>query len=95
MAKRLTDREIDDRLEELSGWELDGDRIHFEQDFDSFTDAIAFINRVARLADAADHHPEIFNVYSHVELELTTHDAEGLTAKDFDLAAQIDEVVEA
>lgn len=93
MVARLDDDDIERRLEELDGWSREGDAIIRKLEFSDFDAAIAFINRIAPLADAADHHPEIFNVYNRVELTLTTHDADGLTAKDFDLASQIDDVV--
>lgn len=82
-------------LADLDGWELDGDAIVRELRFDGFLDAIAFINRVAPLADAADHHPELTNVYSQVRIALSTHDAGGVTDKDLALAGQIDGVVDA
>jgi len=82
-------------LADLDGWELDGDAIVRELRFDGFLDAIAFINRVAPLADAADHHPELTNVYSRVRIVLSTHDAGGVTDKDLALAGQIDAVVDA
>ena len=93
MVERLSDAQIEARLSELDGWVRNGNAIERKLQFGSFADAIAFINRIAPLADEADHHPEIFNVYNRVELTLTTHDAAGLTAKDFDLAAKIDPVV--
>ncbi len=80
-------------LTELDGWELEGDAIRRELRFEGFREAIAFINRVADLADAADHHPELTNVYATVTVVLTTHDAGGVTAKDLDLAREIDRVV--
>lgn len=91
--QKLNDEQIETSLTQLDGWARDGDQIERKLTFDGFMDAIAFINRIAALADKADHHPEIFNVYDRVELVLTTHDASGLTAKDFDLARQIDAVV--
>ena len=95
MATRLADEEISNRLAELQDWRRNGDAIERKLVFDNFDAAIAFINRIAPLADAADHHPEIFNVYNRVELTLSTHDAGGLTTKDFDLASKIDAVVTA
>ena len=88
-AEKLSDAEIVERLEDLDGWSRSGDSIERSLGFDGFNEAIDFINRIAEHADAADHHPEIFNVYNRVDLTLTTHDAGGLTAKDFDLAAEI------
>jgi 4a-hydroxytetrahydrobiopterin dehydratase len=80
-------------LAELDDWELDGDTIRRELRFEGFREAIAFINRVADLADAAEHHPELTNVYASVTIVLTTHDAGGVTQKDLDLARDIDAVV--
>ncbi len=91
-AEKLSDERIEERLATLDGWDRDGDKIEKHYEFDGFEEAIEFINRIAPLAERANHHPEIFNVYNRVELVLTTHDAGGLTDKDFDLAAQIDEV---
>ncbi len=88
--ERLDDATIDARLQELDGWKREGDTITRSLTFDSFLDAISFINAIADLAERDDHHPEIFNVYNKVDLTLTTHDADGLTQKDFDLAAKID-----
>jgi 4a-hydroxytetrahydrobiopterin dehydratase len=90
---KLSDDDIATFLAGLDGWQRSGDQIERKLEFDGFLDAIGFINRIAELAEAADHHPEIFNVYNRVELVLTTHDAGGLTAKDFALAGQIDGVV--
>ncbi len=80
-------------LDDLDGWERDGDVIRREFRFDGFRDAIDFIVRLADLADEADHHPELTNVYNRVTVELTTHDAGGITQKDLDLAAAIQGVV--
>lgn len=60
-----------------------------------FMSAIAFINRLAAHAEALDHHPELFNVYDRVVIELTTHDAGGLTAYDVELARRCDEAFDA
>lgn len=88
-TERLDDDTIESRLQELEGWKRNGDAIERSLQFDTFLDAISFINRIADAAEEADHHPEIFNVYDTVELTLTTHDAGGLTQKDFDLAMVI------
>lgn len=81
------------RLADLDGWELDGDSLRRELRFDGFRAAIDFINRVAEVAEEADHHPELTNVYATVTIVLTTHDAGGVTDKDLALAAAIDRVV--
>lgn len=89
----LTPDQIRSALADLDGWEPTDGAIRRELRFDSFRDAIAFITRVAELAEDADHHPEITNVYDRVTLELSTHSAGGVTQKDLDLARAIDGVV--
>lgn len=78
------------RLAQLDGWTRTGDAIVKEYRFGGFAAAIAFVERVAGLAEARDHHPDILVRYDRVTLTLTTHAARGLTARDFDLAAEID-----
>jgi len=87
---RLSDDEVRAGLANLSGWSLEEGRLCKRYALESFVAALAFVNRVGALAEAADHHPDILVQYRHVTLTLTTHDAGGLTAKDFALAAQID-----
>jgi 4a-hydroxytetrahydrobiopterin dehydratase len=89
----LDDDTITRTLTELDGWERDGDTIRRSFRFDGFREAIAFIVRLADAAEAANHHPELTNVYSRVEVVLTTHDAGGITDKDLDLARAIDALV--
>jgi 4a-hydroxytetrahydrobiopterin dehydratase len=85
---------IRERLAELDGWEHEGDHITRAWTFDDFRAAIGFINRVADLADEANHHPDLHNSYTNVRIALTTHSEGGLTERDLDLAARIDEVVD-
>ena len=92
-APKLSPSQIDERMMMVDGWTKADDKIARTVVCDSFNAAIALINRIAPLADAADHHPEIFNVYNRVELVLTTHDSGGLTDKYFALAAQINAVI--
>ncbi len=89
---RLQQTEIDARLARIPGWTLGGDRLSISRryEFDDFNAAFGFMTRVALAAEKADHHPEWSNVYNRVEIRLTTHDAGGLTAKDFALAEMID-----
>jgi len=90
---RLSDAEVEVRLRELDSWKLKDGKIVRELKFPSFLDAIEFIGLIAPVAEAADHHPEIYNVYNRVDLALVTHDSGGITEKDFDLAEQIDRLV--
>lgn len=87
---RLDEAEVREHLEKLPGWERAGDAIRREYAFAGFPAAIAFVNRVAELAEAANHHPDIDVRYDHVVLTLTSHDSGGLTERDFGLAARID-----
>lgn len=87
---RLDEHDISRRLADLDGWVRAGDEITRTLSFPSFAAAVAFVNRVATLADEADHHPDIDIRYDKVHLALSTHSAAGLTAKDFDLAGRID-----
>lgn len=88
----LTPRQIDDGLAHLDGWSYRDDAIHRLLEFETFADAIAFVNRVAELAESANHHPTITNSYVTVGVSLSTHEAGGVTEKDLTLAGQIDAV---
>jgi 4a-hydroxytetrahydrobiopterin dehydratase len=79
-------------LEGLEGWQLEDDAIVREWRFGSFGDAIAFINRVAAIAEDVDHHPDIWNSYATVRIRLTSHDVGGVSQRDLDLAGRIDAV---
>ena len=91
----LSDDEIKDGLRRLQGWGRDGDAITKEFELPSFNEAIAFVNCVAHAAEAANHHPDIDIRYRKVQATLSTHDEGGVTAKDIDLAAQIEACVPA
>ena len=90
--KRLTKKEIDEQLKHLKDWMLDGDAIKREWTFQNFSEAIDFINMVAVICEAHDHHPQLYNVYNSVSLRFYTHSAGGLTMKDFAIAADIDKL---
>lgn len=92
MAARLDDAEIARRMGAAEGWVRDGDAIRRSFSLDSFPAAIAFVTRVGFLAEAANHHPDIDIRWRTVTLMLSTHDAGGLTQRDFDLAAQVNQV---
>lgn len=88
----LDDQEIRARLDDLQGWTREGEVIRKTFTFGSFPEAVQFVNLVAQRAQAADHHPDIDIRYDRVSCALSTHSEGGLTAKDFDLAAEIEEV---
>jgi 4a-hydroxytetrahydrobiopterin dehydratase len=87
----LTDAEIKERLAALGDWRAEREAIVRDLTFADFAAAIAFVNRVAGLAEAVNHHPDILlHGWNKVRLTLSTHSAGGLTDADFRLAAQID-----
>lgn len=88
--KRLEEFEIQNHFKDLQGWKLEGNAIVREWQFKDFSEAMVFINQVAELAEEQDHHPELFNVYNKVILKFSTHDAGGLTTRDFRIALDID-----
>ena len=89
---RLEDAARDIAMQLLPQWTYDADAkgIRRTLRFADFAEAFGFMTRVAILAEKADHHPEWFNVYNRVENLLTTHDADGLSQRDIDLASKID-----
>ncbi len=91
MAELLREENIASRLED-SQWRREGDEIVREWKFEDFVEAMSFVNRVAEVAEAANHHPDILiHGWNKVRLALTNHSAGGLTAADFDMADQIDQ----
>jgi len=90
--EKLTTEQAKSRLRELKGWQLDGGAIKKEWEFADFREAMKFINQIADLANTHDHHPELFNVYNKVSLRFSTHDAGGLTNRDFRIAGEIDKL---
>jgi 4a-hydroxytetrahydrobiopterin dehydratase len=89
-AKKLTDDEIRKALDDLDGWTLENGKVHKELRFGSFVEAFSFMSGVALLAESMNHHPEWSNVYNRVTIDLTTHDAGGVSERDLELARKID-----
>jgi len=94
MVEKLTDAQRIEALGRLKGWGHDAKTNALTRDFKfkDFSEAFAFMTRVALLAQAANHHPEWSNVYNKVTICLTTHDAGGMTARDVALAEAIDKL---
>lgn len=88
----LPDSEIKSRLGSLPGWQIYAGELTRTSIHHDFRAALAFVNKVGELAEKAGHHPDIDIRYNKVRLGLVTHDAGGLTAKDFDLAASVDKL---
>jgi len=90
MAELLSDSEIEDRLRD-SDWRREGDEIVRDWKFGDFSEAMAFVNRVAEGAEEANHHPDILvHGWNKVRLSLTNHSAGGLTEPDFQMASKFD-----
>jgi len=92
---RLSEHEITVRLRALPGWQVTDGALRKQFTFPAFPEGIRFVNRVAELAEAADHHPDIDIRYRRVTMSLSTHSAGGITEKDFALARQIDQAASA
>lgn len=93
MAVKLERQQVAEQLQGLKSWTLQGDQIERLLTFENFTDAMVFVNRVAEIAEEEEHHPDIRIVYNRVTLALSTHDAGGLTQKDFRMAQRIDSLL--
>ena len=92
-VEKMTAQQVEAGLSELSGWELKNAKLHRELRFKDFVQAWGFMTQVAILAERANHHPEWSNVYSRVIIDLTTHEAGGISQLDFDLAGRINAVL--
>ncbi len=90
IANRLSDDALNSTLSQLSAWSLKDGKLHRQLQFPSFVEAFGFMSSVALVAESMGHHPEWFNVYNRVTIDLTTHDAGGITSKDVELARKID-----
>ncbi len=84
--ERLTQEDIDEKLKNLPGWSVVNEKLHKEFLFDTFNQAFGFMTRAAMEIEKMNHHPEWFNVYNRITIELTTHDAGGITKNDTNLA---------
>ncbi len=83
---KLTDAEITSEVKTTEGWTRQGDKLHCTFQFKDFVTAFSFMAGAALVAERMNHHPEWFNVYRTVKVDLSTHDAGGITALDFELA---------
>jgi 4a-hydroxytetrahydrobiopterin dehydratase len=91
-SNRLSEDGIADRLRSLSGWEVKDGKLTKAFRFDDFMGAVSFVNRIAPVAETEGHHPDLQVGWGRVVVDLSSHDAGGLTAKDFKLASLIDGV---
>jgi len=93
--RKLAPAVIEEKLAGLPGWTLRDEKLHRQFRFGDFVEAFGFMSRVALLAERADHHPDWSNVYNRVDISLTTHEAGGISERDFQLAARINTLLEA
>lgn len=90
--REANEPEIQKTIDELGTWSVENGKLHREYKFPSFVQAFGFMTQVALLAERAAHHPEWFNVYNRVVVDLTTHEAGGITQKDLDLAREMEQI---
>jgi 4a-hydroxytetrahydrobiopterin dehydratase len=93
MARRkLTLEEIEENLTDLRDWTVANEKLARKFTFKNFAESLAFINRIGAIAEAEDHHPDILFGWGYAEIFITTHDAGGITERDFALARKINQI---
>jgi 4a-hydroxytetrahydrobiopterin dehydratase len=90
--KKLTDSEVEEELKSAKGWSLAGGKLHKAYECKDFATAFGKMTQVALVAESMNHHPEWFNVWNKVVIDLNTHSVKGISALDFKLAAKINEI---
>jgi 4a-hydroxytetrahydrobiopterin dehydratase len=95
MAKveKLSQEEIAAGLKSLSSWTIENGKLHKEFKFNNFIEAFGFMSRVALIAESMNHHPEWFNVWNRVVIDMTTHDAGGISTLDIEFAEKVEELL--
>ena len=91
--EKLSPTAIEQQLAGLNDWSLNQNKLYRQFVFENFIEAFGFMSRVALLAETMNHHPEWSNVYNRVDIHLTTHDADGISERDFTLAEQINSLL--
>jgi len=90
---RLLESDIEEELKKLTGWSVKNDKLHKEFQFNNFNQAFGFMTRAAMEIEKMNHHPEWFNVYNRITVDLTTHDAGGITNNDVNLARILNSLI--
>ena len=90
---RLSEEDINEKLQSLSGWTISNGKLRKDFTFETFNQAFGFMTRAAMEIEKMNHHPEWFNVYNRLTVELTTHDAGGITQNDINLARILNSLV--
>ena len=91
---KMTDKQVLEFISENKRWSLKEDKLHCEFVFSDFVTAFGFMAQAALIAERSNHHPEWFNVYKKVVVDLTTHEAGGISEKDFKLAIEMDKIAD-
>lgn len=91
--EKLSTAEIEKELENLDGWELNENALETTFEFQNFREAFTLMTRIAFECEQLNHHPDWTNVYNRLHIRLSTHDAGGVTQRDFDLAQTIESLV--
>ena len=90
----LSENEITEKLKDLEGWQYNDNAIHTKLEFEDFKETFSIMTRIAFEAEAQQHHPEWTNVYNTLSISLTSHDAGGVTEKDFKMAKTIESIID-
>ncbi len=90
--KKATDKQIEEFIKKYTSWAIEEDKLYREYIFSDFCQAFSFMTEIALIAERIDHHPEWLNVYKKVVVNLSTHEANGITERDFFLAQQMEEI---
>jgi len=91
--KAYSEKEIQEKITNFEGWEYDDNAIHTAFEFENFKEAFTIMTRIAFEAERLQHHPDWTNVYNKLHITLATHDAGGVTDKDFEFAGVIDNIL--
>lgn len=91
---KLNEAEIKEQLQKIKGWEYNDGALETTFEFKNFKETFAIMTRIAFECEAQNHHPEWCNVYNTLTIRLSTHDAKGVTSKDFKLAQSIEGIIE-
>ncbi len=89
---KLSSQDLEAQLVDLDGWTIEANKLHKQFKFPSFVEAFGFMSSLALVSEAIGHHPEWFNVYNRVTIDLTTHDSGGITLKDIEWARKANEL---
>ncbi|TQD40183.1 4a-hydroxytetrahydrobiopterin dehydratase [Haloflavibacter putidus] len=90
----LSEKQISEKLKDLDGWQFNDNAIHTKLEFEDFKETFSIMTRIAFEAEAQQHHPEWTNVYNTLSISLTSHDAGGVTEKDFKMAKTIESIID-